>query len=123
MGLFSKNDWNVIAVIFERKDCFQVNGNRAKGSAAKKTRDGAKAHGRTIYWAVFDQKGGFVEGGPGKGSHLIDHRQLQNMIREMPTNRLLRKILATLEKKESDKVAKPFEWNTAAQSELDPSDG
>ena len=57
MGLFSRKDWNVIAVIFERADLFTVSGQRVKGGSADKARDGAKAHPRTIYWAVFDQKG------------------------------------------------------------------
>ena len=118
MGLFSKNDWNVIAIIFERKDHFQLNGNRAKGAAAKKTRDGAKDHDRTLYWAVFDQKGSFLEGGPGKASHLIDRIQLTKLIREMPTNTLVRQMLKTLEKKESDKIAKPFQWNAVDKATL-----
>ena len=114
MGLFSKTDWNVIAVIFERGDLFQVNGNRAKGGMAKKTRDGAKSHVRTLYWAVFDQKGAFLEGETGKGSRLIPHKTLQGLIHEMPTNRVVRGILSTLEHGDLEKVAKPFEWNAKA---------
>ena len=65
MGLFSRKDWNVIAIIFERKDCYRVNGNRGKGGDAVKIRDGAKKHTRTIYWAVFDQNRSFLQGEPG----------------------------------------------------------
>src|SRR4029078_3010118 len=62
MGFFSTKDWNVIAIIFEKHDLFRVNGNRGKGKDADAIRDGAKKHPRTMYWVVFDQKGGFLEG-------------------------------------------------------------
>ncbi len=63
-GLFGGKDWNVLAVIFERPDLYTVSGQRVKGGAAEKARDGASAHPRTIFWAVFDQKGKFLQGGP-----------------------------------------------------------
>ena len=62
MGLFSRKDWNVIAVIFERADLYTVAGQRAKGGDADKARDGVKLHKRAVFWAVFDQKRAFVEG-------------------------------------------------------------
>ena len=71
MGLFSRKDWNIIAVIFERVDLFQVNGQRAKGGDATKARDGAKGHPRTIYCAVFDQKRAFLEGAAGAGAKAV----------------------------------------------------
>jgi hypothetical protein len=57
MGLFSgTKDWNVVAILHEKKGHFQVNGNRAKGPNAEKVREVAKRHSRTVFWAVFNQK-------------------------------------------------------------------
>ena len=70
MGLFGKKkDWNVIAVLFETKAIYRVNGNRGKGSEAVSIRDGAAKHKRTLFWAVFDQKGAFIEGEPMIAAH------------------------------------------------------
>jgi hypothetical protein len=111
MGLFSRKDWNVIAVIFQRPDLYQVSGQRAKGGAADKARDGAKGHPRTIYWAVFDQKGSFVEGAPGPaGSRDIQGDVLKKLERELPTNRTIQEVLKALETAETDKLAKPLVW-------------
>ncbi len=65
MGLFSRKDWNVLAVIFERADLYTVAGQRAKGGDADKARDGVKGHKRAVFWAVFDQSGHFSRGGRG----------------------------------------------------------
>ena len=111
MGLFGKNDWNVIAIIFERKDSYQANGNRAKGAMAKKTREGAKSHPRTIYWAVFNQKRSFLEGEPGEGSRHVPTATLQKLIRELPINQTVQEVLSTLEKGDSEKLAKALEWD------------
>lgn len=111
MGLFgSKKDWNVIALMFETKMQYRVNGNRAKGSAAKAVRDGAKKHDRTVFWAVFDQKGAFLEGEPGKGYKLIPAATLTKLQRELPTIKTVRDILAVLESGELDKAAKALVW-------------
>ncbi len=110
MGLFSRKDWNVIAIMFETKDKYRVNGNRGKGSAAVAIRDGAKKHSRTIFWAVFDQNRAFLEGEPGPGEHLIPHEILQRLTRELPTLATVREILSRLESGEIDKGAKSLEW-------------
>jgi hypothetical protein len=110
MGLFSRKDWNVVAVIYERHDLYQVSGQRAKGASADKARDGAKRHARTIYWAVFDQKGSFVEGGPGPGEKHVSGDVLKRMDREIRTNRTVLDVLRALETKESDRLAKPLVW-------------
>lgn len=111
MGLFgSKKDWNVIAIIFERKDLYQINGNRGRGTLAKKLRDGARSHTRTIFWAVFDQKGAFLEGEPGPGKSLIAVESLSKLTRELVKIPSIRNVLARLESGDSDKAAKPLRW-------------
>lgn len=110
MGLFSRKDWNVIVIIYERKDCYRVNGNRGRGGEAVKIRDGAKKHSRTLYWAVFDQKRAFLEGGPGPGKENIPADILQRLQRELPTNGTIQQILALLEGGKNDKAAKPLVW-------------
>ena len=112
MGLFGRrNDWNVIAIIFERKDLYQINGNRGRGSLAKKLRDGARLHTRTIFWAVFDQGGAFLEGEPGPGKTLISSESLSKLTRELVKIASVRNVLARLETGDSDKVAKPLRWD------------
>ncbi|GAB4153022.1 MAG: hypothetical protein Tsb009_29210 [Planctomycetaceae bacterium] len=111
MGLFGKkNDWNVIAIMFETKSQYRVNGNRSKGAAAKAVRDGAKGHDRTLFWAVFDQKGAFLEGGPGAGYNHIPAATLTKLQRELPTIKTVRDVLAVLEQGKIDKAAKALVW-------------
>jgi hypothetical protein len=109
-GLFGGKDWNVIAVIFERRDLYQINGQRAKGSAADKARDGAKAHPRGVFWAVFDQKGSYKEGGPGAGALQVPGDVLKRLERELATNRTVQEVLKALETGQSAKLAKPLAW-------------
>ncbi len=111
MGLFSRKDWNVIAIIFERADLYRVSGQRAKGNAAEKARDGAKAHPRTVYWVVYDQKGTILEEGPGiAGGREVPDTVMKNLEREVRTNRSILDILKALETKQTDKLAKPLVW-------------
>ena len=110
MGLFSRKDWNVIAVIFERPDLFQINGQRVKGGAADKARDGAKGHPRTIYYAVFDQKGSFVEGGAGRGSSNVTPDTMKRLEREVRFNRTIQEVLKALETGAEEKMAKQMPW-------------
>jgi len=110
MGLFNRKDWNVIAVIFERADMFQVNGQRVKGAAADKAQDGAKAHPRTILWAVFDQQGSYLSGGPGKGANNVSPETVKRLERELRYNRTVLDILKALETGAQEKMAKPLPW-------------
>lgn len=109
-GLFGGKDWNVIAVIFERPDLYQLSGQRAKGANATKARDGAKGHPRTILWAVFDQKGAHKEGGRGPGAMQIASDIVKRLERELPTNRSVQEVLKMLETRETDRAAKPLVW-------------
>ena len=111
MGLFSKKDWNVIAVIYETKSVYRVNGNRGIGSAATTIRAGAKAHDRTVFWAVFDQNRQFLEGEPGPGQHLVPATTLARIIREFPTIKTVRDVLSVLESGKSDKISRQLEWS------------
>lgn len=112
MGLFGKKkDWNVIAIMFETKNSYRVNGNRGKGNDADAIRDGAKKHDRTLFWAVFDQKGAFLEGGQGPGRECVPRDVMQRLERELPKLKTVRTILSMLEKAEADKVAKVLEWS------------
>ncbi len=111
MGLFGLKDWNIVAIIFERPDLYRVNGNRGKGSEAATIRDNVKKHPRTIFWSVFDQKGAFLEGGPGTGAQSIAATTLQRLVREVASNPTVREILSALEKGKDDKLSKPLVWN------------
>ncbi len=115
--LFGGKDWNVIAVIFEKKDLYRVNGNRAKGSNADKARDGAKNHQRTLYWAVFDQKRKFVDGADGHATNLIPAATLQQLTRSLATNRTVTKVLDQLEKGTTDRLSIALEWSGYPKSE------
>ncbi len=80
MGLFGGGkDWNVIAILYEKKGHYQVNGNRGKGAAAEKIRDNVKKHARTIFWAVFDQKRAFIEGAVGPGKENVTPETLERI--------------------------------------------
>lgn len=112
MGLFGfgSKDWNVVAILFERADIYRVNANRAKGGSATKTRDGAKRHDRTIFWAVFDQNRKFVEGGPGRGATLVPKEVVQRLERELVGIGTVSSILDSLESGEHEKAAKKLDW-------------
>ena len=110
MGLFNRKDWNLIAVIFERADLFQINGQRVKGGAADKAQEGAKSHPRTILWAVFDQQGSYLSGGPGKGANNVTPDTVRRLERELRYNRTVLDILKALETGTQDKLAKPLPW-------------
>lgn len=118
MGLFSKKDWNVVAIIFERHDLFRINGNRAQGKHADAVRDGAKKHQRTIYWAVFDQKRAFIEGAPGPGSQSINASVLKTLIRELPKLTTVQDVLKTLETGEQEMVSHALVWDGYGKSPL-----
>ncbi|RLS52555.1 MAG: hypothetical protein DWH91_16385 [Planctomycetota bacterium] len=109
-GLFGGKDWNVLAVIFERVDLFQVSAQRVKGAAADKARDGAQAHPRTILWAVFDQKGKYLQGGQGSGATAVSSEIVKKLERDLGTNSTILGILKLLETKQTDKLAKPLVW-------------
>ncbi|MFN0051810.1 MAG: hypothetical protein ACKV0T_06445 [Planctomycetales bacterium] len=111
MGLFGSKDWNVVAIIFERPDMYRVNGNRGKGGEATTIRDNVQKHPRTIFWAVFDQKGAFLEGAPAAGSHAIAATTLQRLIREVAANPTVREVLSVLEKGKEKSASKALVWN------------
>jgi hypothetical protein len=110
MGWFGSKDWNVVAIIFERSDLYRVNGNRGKGGEATTIRDAAKAHPRTIFWGVFDQKGAYLEGGPAAGAVSVPATVLQKLIREAGSNPSIREVLAVLEGGKESKISKPLVW-------------
>ena len=108
MGLFSRKDWNVLAIIFERADLFQINGQRVRGGAAEKARDGAKRHPRSIFWAVFDQKGSYLEGGPGAGENNVTADTVKRLERELRYNSTVQDVLKSLSTGSEDKIARPM---------------
>ena len=111
MGLFSgTKDWNVVAVLHEKKGLFfQVNGNRAKGPNAEKVREVAKRHSRSVFWAVFNQKRAFVEGGPGAGRELVSIETLQFIERQIAKAKSVSQVLTLLETGKTDKAATGWE--------------
>jgi hypothetical protein len=110
MGLFGSKDWNIVGIIFERPDLYRVNGNRGKGGNATTIRDNVKKHPRTIFWAVFDQKGAYLEGEPAAGANAIAATTLQRLIREVAMNPTVREVLKFLEQGKEDKISKPLVW-------------
>jgi hypothetical protein len=107
-------DWNVIAVTFERADLYRLNGNRTKGHDANKIRDNARRHARTIYWAVYDQKGKQLEAAPGPYAEMIPASTMEKLVEDLPTNPTLLNILELLAKGGTDKAAKMLEWDPPA---------
>lgn len=115
MGLFSSSkDWNVVGVLFEKKGHLQINGNRAKGGSAEKVRDAVKKHPRAVFWAVFDQKRAFVEGGHGAGKEFVTLETLQYVERHLAKAKGVAQILTLLETGKTDKAATG--WEIALQS-------
>lgn len=110
-GLFGGKDWNIVAILFERPDLYSVNGNRGKGGAAKTVRDAVKVHARTIFWAVFDQKGAYLEGETGPGAVNVPNNVVQKLVREVATNPTVREVLGILEQGKQPKVSKQLVWN------------
>jgi hypothetical protein len=110
MGLFSgTKDWNVVAILHQRKGLFQVNGNRAKGPNADKVRDVARRHARSVFWAVFTQKRSFVEGGPGAGRELVTVETLQFIEKQLAKAKSVSQVLSLLEGGKTDKAATGWE--------------
>ena len=122
MGLFSTKDWNVIGIIFERREMYRVNGQRCKGGEATKARDNIKTFDRTIFWAVFDQKRSFLEGESGLGQKMVTTEIVQRLKRELPTNATVLQVLGLLERGELVKAAKPLTWGGYPKSEQHPGD-
>lgn len=116
MGLFNRKDWNVVAVIFERHGLCQVNGQRVKGGAADKARDGAKRHPRTVLWAVFNQKGSILESGPGPGANNVTTDVLKKLERDLPFNKTVQEVLKSLETGAEKMLARPLSVATPARS-------
>jgi hypothetical protein len=117
MGLFgSGKDWNIIAILYEKKGNLQVNGNRAKGANAEKVRDAARKHPRAVFWAVFDQKRSFVEGGEGAGKEVVSLDVYQYIERELAKTKGVQQVLALLEKGQTDKAATGWEIRLTPKS-------
>jgi hypothetical protein len=115
MGLFGgSKDWNVIGVLFEKKGHVQINGNRAKGANAEKVRDAVKRHSRSVFWAVFNQKRTFVEGGAGAGKEFVPLEVFQYIERNLAKAKGVAQILTMLEQGKTDKAATG--WEIALQS-------
>ena len=110
MDLFGGKDWNVIAVTFERVDLYRVNGNRGQGKAAVTIRDNVRRHNRTLYWAVYNQKGQLLESGPGAGQTLIPSKIMQRLTDEVSKNENLLAVLDGL-LKGGEKGAKVLMWD------------
>jgi hypothetical protein len=116
MGLFGgSKDWNVIGILFEKKGHLQINGNRAKGGNCETVRDAVKRHARCVFWAVFDQKRAFVEGGPGAGKEFVPLETLQYVEKQIAKAKGVAQVLTLLEKGKTEKAATG--WEVPAQSQ------
>jgi hypothetical protein len=103
-------DWNVIAVTFENANLYRLNGNRTKGQDASKIRENVKRHARTIYWAVYDQKGKMLESSPGPYGALLPASTMEKLVKDLPTNETVLHVLELLSQGASDKAAKVLDW-------------
>ena len=101
--------------MFEKKGHLQINGNRAKGGNAEKVRDAAKRHTRSVFWAVFDQKRRFVEGGPGGGKEFVPLEVFQYIERNIAKAKKVAQVLTLLEQGKTDKAATG--WEIALQAD------
>lgn len=110
MGLLGK-DWNIVTVTFERADLFRINGNRGRGGDAVKMRDNARRHARTLYWAVYDQKGRLLQGEAGPGRSLVPSSVMERLLEEVKSNESLRQVLALLKGGKNDKAARQLVWS------------
>ena len=110
MSFLLGKDWNVLAFTFERADLYRINGNRTKGRDATKIAENVKRHARTIYWAIFNQKGKLLDSGPGPYSGMVPAATLERLMRNAPKNETVQGVLAQLQRGESDKAAKIFSW-------------
>jgi hypothetical protein len=99
MALFGR-DWNVLTLTFERADLLRVNGNRTKGLDANKIRDNAKRHARTVYWAVFNQKGTVQDAEAGPGVELIPKSAVEKLHKEWLKHPTVLEVLDLLAKGE-----------------------
>jgi hypothetical protein len=114
MGLFSgSKDWNVVAIMFETKGRLQINGNRAKGPNAEKVRDNARKHSRCVFWAVFNQKRTFLEGGEGAGKDYVTLDTYAYVERNLAKAKGVAQVLTLLEKNKTDKAATA--WDVALE--------
>lgn len=120
MSFLLGKDWNVLALTFERSDLFRINGNRTKGRDASKIVENVKRHARTIYWAIFNQKGKLLESGPGPFSGSVPAATLERLARELVKNETILGVLAQLQKGESDKAAKIFSWGDEPEEKAPP---
>ncbi|HEV3344023.1 MAG TPA: hypothetical protein VG125_26855 [Pirellulales bacterium] len=99
MALFGK-DWNVLTLTFERADLLRVNGNRTKGLDGNKIRDNAKRHARTVYWAIFNQKGKMQDAEAGPGIELLPKPAVEKLNREWLKHPVVQEVLELLQKGE-----------------------
>ncbi len=99
MALFGK-DWNVLTLTYERADLLRVNGNRTKGLDANKIRDNAMRHARSVYWAVFDQRGKVLKNEAGPGVDLISKSAAAKLKEEWVKHETVQAVLEMLQKGE-----------------------
>lgn len=95
MALFGK-DWNVVTLTFERADLLRINGNRTKGLDANKIRDNAKRHARTVFWAVFDQKGKVLDSAAGSGVELVAKASVERLEKGWTSHAAVKEVIELL---------------------------
>ena len=111
MGLFGGKVWNIIAVIFERRDLYTINGSRAKGKEADKTLEGVKRHDRVIHYLVLDKKGKVIEDGSGRNKLALTPKAYDQLKADLLRNHTVREVLGILDAGETNKVAKQLIWS------------
>lgn len=124
MALFSK-DWNVLTLTFERADLLRVNGNRTKGLDANKIRENARRHARTVYWAVFNQKGNVIEAEAGPGIERVPKSAAERLEKDWLKHECVKAVLELLQKGEQKaaRVYPPADFAPAAAPTPPPTSG
>lgn len=95
MAIFGK-DWNVVTLTYERADLLRINGNRTKGLDANKIRDNAKRHARTVYWALFDQKGKVLDTAAGPGVDLVAKASVERLEKAWTSHATVKEVVDLL---------------------------
>jgi hypothetical protein len=121
VGLFSRRDWNIVALTYETADRLRLNGNRKQGKKALAAMKGASIHSGTVCWMVFDQTGKSMEQGLGPAAGRIPKQHAERLLASFPRNPGVLEILRKLEEGR-ETAAKIFDWQPPESANPNGSD-
>ena len=109
--VFSRRDWNILAITYEGPGRLRLNANHKRGSKALKAMKGASLHPQTVCWIVFDRKEKKIDDGLGPAAVKLGEDQASKILLSLPTNRDVLTMLLAL-KEGRDKRSSVFKWKT-----------